>query len=68
MRIASTPVPTRDSEPQDNGNQTAKLETLTASYMRGEIDVKDYREKLRVIDARFDIRKIASKLTSWFGR
>jgi hypothetical protein len=68
MRIASTPIPTRDKKPQENGNQTAELEDLTASYMRGEIDVTDYREQLRGIDARFDLRKVASKLKSWFGK
>lgn len=58
----STPIPTRDRETQGQKDLTAKLEALTVAYMRGEIDLKTYRESLRDINTRLDLRKIASKL------
>lgn len=58
----SNPIPTRDRETQRQKDMTAKLEALTVAYMQGEIDLKTYREMLKDINTRFDLRKIASKL------
>jgi hypothetical protein len=59
---ASTPVPTQDRRANRQSDLTARLEALTVAYMRDEIDVKTYRQRLRDINTRLDLRKIASKL------
>jgi hypothetical protein len=58
----STPIPTQDRENRDQSDTTSKLESLTVSYMSGEIDLKSYREKLRTINTRLDLRRIAHKI------
>jgi hypothetical protein len=59
--FASTPIPTQDRRANRQNDSTAKLEELTVAYLRSEIDLKTYREKLRDLETHLDLRKIASK-------
>lgn len=59
---ASTNISTQDEKNKKQNILTEKLEAFTVSYMRGEIDLKTYREMLRNIDTRLDLRRIAARL------
>jgi len=58
----STNTSKRNMKIKRQDSPTENLERSTVSYMRGEIDLKTYREMLRNIDTRLDLRKIASRL------
>lgn len=56
------PVRNRTTRQKEGRLDTRQIEALTAAYLRGELSLAQFQEKLRRIDARVDLRKLASGL------
>lgn len=64
-RMAVSTAPVRSSEDKKvtrDQRLTDLLEEYTVAYMRGDLELKDYRKKLQEIGTRLDLRRVASKL------
>ena len=49
-------------EKPENELDIQKIESITVAYLRGELSLPEYQQELERIDARIDLRRLASGL------
>ncbi len=51
-----------NSHIEKESSEELKLEELTKRYLQNEISLEEYQSRVRILERRLDLRRVASKL------